>query len=162
MVSHEEVALTRYASSTSVSSAKSRMEIEETLARYGADSFIYGSEPTRAAVGFTMKGRQVRFVLPMPDKDAREFTHTPAKRQKRSPSQALAAWEQATRQRWRALALVVKAKLEAVESGITEFEDEFMAHIVLPDGKTVGERMKPQIAEAYETGNMPPLLGYGG
>jgi hypothetical protein len=62
------------------------------------------------------------------------------------------------RQRWRALALVIKAKLEAVEAGITIFEEEFLAHIVLPDGRTAGEYMVPQIEESYRTKQMPPLL----
>ena len=76
----------------------------------------------------------------------------------RAADAALKAWEQAGRQRWRALALVIKAKLEAVESGITEFDDEFMAHIMLPSGETFGSWAKPQIAAAYDTGDMPPLL----
>ena len=33
-----------------------------------------------------------------------------------------------------------------------------MAHVVLPNGQTVGEVMVPQIAAAYETGTMPKLL----
>lgn len=57
-----------------------------------------------------------------------------------------------------ALALVVKAKLEAVESGISTFEQEFMAHIVLPNGQTTGQWMIPQIEAAYKTGTMPALL----
>jgi hypothetical protein len=36
--------MTRYAADTSVSVEKSRMEIERTLARYGADAFAYFSE----------------------------------------------------------------------------------------------------------------------
>jgi hypothetical protein len=66
--------------------------------------------------------------------------------------------EVARRQRWRALALAIKAKLEAVESGIATFEEEFMAYIVLPDGQTVGEFLSPQIEAAYSSGRMPPLL----
>jgi hypothetical protein len=65
---------------------------------------------------------------------------------------------QACRQRWRALALVIKAKLEAVESGITTFEDEFLAHIVMPDGKRVADHVKPTIARVYDGGQMLPLL----
>ncbi|WP_198651245.1 hypothetical protein [Salinicola sp. CPA57] len=72
------------------------------------------------------------------------------------------AWEQACRQRWRALALVIKAKLEAVESGITMFEEEFLAHIVLPNGGTVGGWMLPQIKKSYDSGSMPPLLAKPG
>jgi hypothetical protein len=33
-----------------------------------------------------------------------------------------------------------------------------MAHIVLPNGGTVGEFMTPQIQRAYETGGMPELI----
>jgi len=53
---------------------------------------------------------------------------------------------------------VIKAKLEAVEAGIAVFEDEFMANIVLPNGSTVSQFMLPQIAQAYESGNMPNML----
>ena len=154
--------MSRYAQSTSVSSEKSRAEIERTLARYGATGFLYGWNRGQAVVGFQMNERHIKFMLPMPDRDSDEFQKTPGRGQQRSEEAAQAAYEQAVRQRWRALALVIKAKLEAVESGITEFDDEFMAHIVLPDGQTVGQFMRPQIASAYETGDMPPLLGYAG
>ncbi len=35
------------------------------------------------------------------------------------------------------------------------FKSEFMAHIVLPGGGTVGELMKPQIEQAYLSGDAP-------
>jgi hypothetical protein len=42
---------------------------------------------------------------------------------------------------------------------ITTVEEEFLAHIVLPNGKgTVGDWLMPQIDKAYESGKMPPLL----
>ncbi|MBD3833792.1 MAG: hypothetical protein IE910_10660 [Brevundimonas sp.] len=154
--------MTRYAADTSVSQDKSRNEIEATLKRYGATSFMYASEEAAAMIGFRISGRMVKFVLPMPDPKAREFTHTPAKGMARSPAEAQKAWEQAGRQRWRALALVIKAKLEAVAAGITTNEDEFLAHTVLPDGSTVGQFMKPQIAVAYERGSMPTTHLLGG
>ena len=58
---------------------------------------------------------------------------------------------------------MIKAKLEAVESGISTVEAEFLANIVLPDNNTAGDWMIPQIDEAYRTGEMPPMLpGAGG
>ncbi len=57
--------------------------------------------------------------------------------------------------------LIIRAKLEAVESRITTFESEFLANLVLPDGGTVGEWLSPQIDEAYATGRMPPMLAAG-
>lgn len=154
--------MARYAAETEVSSDRSIMEIKSILQRYGATRFAYGEEEERAIVGFDCEGRRIRFVIPLPDRSADEFWMTPEKRRRRTPEAAAQAYEQATRQRWRALALVIKAKLEAVASGVAEFETEFLAHIVLPNGGTVGDWARPQIRTAYETGTMPPLLGMGG
>lgn len=145
--------MSRYAADTGVSSDRSRAEIERTLARYGAQQFMYGWDQDRAVVGFVAGGRQVRFVLPMPDRNDREFTHTPSRGNRRSDAQIEAAYEQAVRQRWRALSLVIKAKLEAVEAEIVTFDEEFGMHFLLPNGKTVGEAIMPQIDQAYLHGS---------
>lgn len=147
-----------YAKNTDVSSERSRMELERTLARYGADQFGYGWDSDRAIVQFRADGRLIRFLLPMPNRDDDYFRYTPSRGYERSPAQQEAAYEQAVRQKWRALNLVVKAKLEAVESELVTFDQEFLAHIVLPDGATAGDFMVPQIAEAYETGRMPSAM----
>lgn len=153
--------MTRYAESTSVSSDKSRAEIERTLARYGASSFMYGWDQDRAMVGFVANNRQVRFMLPMPNRDDRAFTHTPGRNLQRTAAQIETAYEQAVRQRWRALALVIKAKLEAVEAGIVTFDEEFAMHFMLPNGQTVGQWVLPQVEQVYAGGGMPELLPGG-
>jgi hypothetical protein len=157
--------MSQFAANTSVPVEKSRAEIETILTRYGATHFGYMVDPKRAIVMFQAKGRHVRFELPLPDRNARQFTHRRDRRtgieKQLSPTAAYGAWDQAVRQRWRALALVIKAKLEAVESGITSFEAEFLAQIVLPNGTTVGGWIAPQLAAAYETGGMPPMLALG-
>lgn len=145
-----------YAANTEVSSDRSRAEIERILARYGASHFGYMSEPTRALIAFRMGGRQVRFIVPLPDRNAREFTHTPTGKVATTTA-AAAKYEQAIKQRWRALALVVKAKLEAVESGIAEFDQEFYAYTVLPSGRTVYEETSEQVKTMIDTG-MPGRL----
>lgn len=159
--------MTRYASQTSVPSEKSRAEIEKLLLRYGADQFMYGIKPEAAVIAFRAQGRHVRFILPFPSPTEQRFTHGKSRATymsppKRSAEAARKAWDQEIRSRWRALALVIKAKLEAVESGIAEFEDEFMAHVVLPNGQTMSEHARPLIARAYETGQMPALLPHFG
>jgi hypothetical protein len=141
--------MAKYASTTKVPVERTRHEIEQVLTRYGADQFISGWERGRAMLGFRVQNRQVRFELPLPDMSAVTT----------SRQQQVA--EQETRQRWRALLLVIKAKLEAVSSQITTFESEFLAHIVLPNNLTVGQVMLPRIEEAYKTGKMPKLLGDG-
>lgn len=155
-----------YAEHTQVPADRSRAEIEHTLERYGAQQFMYAKRDDAAMVAFVMVVgqkndeqvvRQVRFMIPMPDRDDPAFTRTPGGRRSRSADQMLKEYEKATRRVWRALLLVIKAKLEAVESGISEFEQEFMAHIVMPDGRTVSEWIRPEIAKAYESGQMPQL-----
>lgn len=153
--------MTRYAESTSVTAEKSRSEIEATLRRYEASAFAYGWQETQAVIQFQMSDRHVRFELDLPDRRATEFTHTRARGTERSAAQAEAAWEQACRQRWRALALVIKAKLEAVEAGISTVESEFLAHTVLPDGQLVKDWLGPQIDKAYAAGTMPSMLAIG-
>lgn len=148
--------MSKYASETSVSVEKSRSEIEKTLDRYGADAFAYAPDGGRVRIGFRMQGRQFRFELTLPSKSEERFTHS--SRGLRSAEIAIAAWEQSCRQKWRALALVIKAKLEAVDAQISTLEDEFLAHLVLPSGETMGEWAKPQVAEAYRIGQMPSSL----
>jgi hypothetical protein len=147
----------RYASNTSVSADRSRAEIERTLTRYGARGFMYGWDQEQAVLGFVARGRNVRFFLPMPMRQDPEFTRTPTGKP-RSQTTAEAAYDQAVRQRWRALALVIKAKLEAVAAGIVTFDEEFLAHLVLPTGETVAQAIGPGIEEAYRTGRTPQLL----
>lgn len=155
--------MSRYAERTEVPSTRSRDEIERTLERYGATAFAYGWDNTNRAatimfeIGTPRGVRRVRFQLPMPDRNGREFTETPTGRE-RSTSAARVEHDRAVRQRWRALALVIKAKLEAVAAGITTVEEEFLAHVMLPNGSTVGEWTAPQLELVYGRGEMPALL----
>jgi hypothetical protein len=146
-----------FAADTSVSVERSRAELERTLTRYKADVFGYATQGTRSMVQFTIAGRHVRFVLELPDRNSKQFTLT-AQGRIRSTTAAMEAWEQACRQKWRALNLVVKAKLEAAEAGISTIEQEFLAHVVLPSGRTVWEETSAAIASSYELGQVQPLL----
>jgi len=154
--------MARYASQTSVSTEKSRNEIERTLQRYGASGFGFWLENDKALVQFTIENLKIAFDLPMPDRKSEEFTMSSHEnewqRKALTAETAHKRWEQACRQRWRALALVIKAKLEAIDSGISTFQEEFMAHIMLPDGVTVGEKLVPGLTELMETGKMTTKL----
>jgi hypothetical protein len=66
-------------------------------------------------------------------------------------------WEKGCRRIWRVLALVIKAKLEAVDSGVVTFDEEFFAHFVLPDGVTIAERLLPELDKIL-SGSTPRLL----
>ena len=134
-----------YAAETRVPVSQSRAEIERLLERHKARQ--YGTavdyDKLSARVQFNLHNRIIRFVIALPDP-------------KRFRVQA--KYEQADRQRWRALLLVIKAKLEAVENSIATFEEEFLAHIVMPNDHTVAELVTPFIAAAYKHGKMPRAL----
>lgn len=105
-------------------------------------------------IGFRIGGRSVRLEVPMPtDKDV---ARSPAGKHRTAASrtQALA---QAERQRWRAVLLLTKAKLEACALGIETFETAFLAGIVTPSGQTVGQILARQL-DAIASGTVPRLL----
>lgn len=149
--------MARFAEATTVSVEKSRAEIEKLITRYGATSTAFMNAPGRAIVCFEANSRRIMFELKLPDRAEKRFMRNGFGHLLPVPKQ-VEKWEQACRQSWRALALVIKAKLEAVETGITSFEDEFLAHIVMPDGQTVASHIKPRIAEAYAGGKMLALM----
>lgn len=128
-----------YAEHTKVPVEKTKTEIEQTLKRYGADRFAFFTESGKAIIVFEAHNRRLKFDLPLPvgERDSEQ---------------------KARRQKWRALLLCIKAKLESVASKIETFEEAFLAHVVMPDGHTVGEHTLPAITQAYDTGKMLPLL----
>lgn len=148
-----------YAQGTTVSQPATFTEIERTLKRYGATAFMYGSTDTEAMVMFDAKGLRLKFRLRFPGIESFRLTETG---RERADSVALKAQDEEVRRRWRALLLVIKAKLESVESGIETFEEAFASQIVLANGQTVGQWLVPQLAESAGAGNMPPLLPGGG
>jgi hypothetical protein len=136
-------------------------EIQRTLTRYGADGFMFGQQGGKAAVQFQVVNRRVRFVVELPSLEDDEIVFTPAKKYQRSTRDQLRELERQCRQRYRALALVIKAKLEAVESGICTFDEEFLPHFVLPNGQTVYESLAPRLDAALEGSTALPLLPGG-
>jgi hypothetical protein len=148
--------MARYAENTNVNVERSRAEIERTLQRYGAEKFVSGWDQASATIGFVFRGRAFKLSLNLPDRA--DFQNTPAGRRRRNPDDALRAWEQACREDWRALCLLVKAKLVAVEQGVATLEDEFLAYTCLPSGQTVSGWLQPQIQQAIETRQMPLAL----
>lgn len=145
-----------YAKTTNVSIDRSKAEIERNLMRYGASHFAYGTDHKSAKIGFVYKGRNIRLNLPLPNPD--DFRSTPSGRMRRGNEGMLLAWEQACRASWRALNLIIIAKLEAIQSGIASFENEFLAYTALPSGQTIGDMITPRIDKIIESGKMPNLL----
>lgn len=130
----------RYAAKTSVPVERTRDEIERTLERYGADSFISGWDSVigQEVIAFRYGGVQIRIQV-------------------ERPNECDDPQGQLRRQRWRALLLVIKAKLEAVDSKISTFEEEFLAWVVVGN-ITIGQQLLPNLRQIVADGNLPPLL----
>ena len=133
-----------YAYDTKVPVQDSRAEIERLLTKHGAHQIgiMTDTRSRTGMVAFTIQGRQYR--LPVPKRE----------QGKRKP-------EQIERESWRALLLLTKARLEYISAGMSDFETEFLAHLVLPSGTTVKAETDDRIAQMYSTGTPIPLLPEG-
>ena len=145
----------QYAQRTQVSPTRSRAEIETTLKRYGATAFAFGDSGLVEVVLFELHKRRIRLTVTMPE--ITSFRYTPT-HQLRDAQGQRKAWEQARRQKWRVLALWVKATCEAIAEKALDINDAWMGQTVLPSGVTVREWLEPQLDEIYETGRLPSLL----
>jgi hypothetical protein len=125
-----------FAAKTRVPVDKTRLEIERLVKRYGATGFLSGYDGKIARIEFLAQNRHIRLTVLVPD------------------------GEQAARQKWRALLLLVKAKLEAVSAKIATFEEAFFADIVVPaTNKTVWETAREPLALSYKSNKPVTLLG---
>ena len=127
-----------YAEGTKVPVSRSITEVRRILRNAGADSLVF-AEDSQIGVDvaqFTLDGRIVRLRVRWPDDGG----------------------EREMRRRWRALVLILKAKLEIIATGDSTVDREFLSDILLPSGATAGEWLVPQIAETYATGAPPRLL----
>lgn len=143
-----------FAKGTKVAIDTTTQQIKAMLRKAGAVAFATMEEDTSGAIAFRLHDLNVRMTIPMPDRWHRRFTHTPDRGLERSDEAAEQLWAQACKERWRALHLCVKAKLEAIDAGVETFEDAFLAHVQTETGETIGERIKPQLT-AIVAGNAP-------
>ena len=139
--------MAKYASNTTVTTDRSKAEIERTLMRYGCDEFHYGRSTDGAAIGFIYKGRKIKLDVPLPDRQEYKANKT-----------GDAQWEKECRRVWRVLLLWIKGNLEVVALGRITFEDIFLAQTCLPNGSTVGQEIQEKVGEMATSGKMQKLL----
>jgi hypothetical protein len=136
-----------YAKGTVVPVEKSKAEIDTLLGRHGAlqRGIVHDEIRGVAIVGFTHAKRKYRIEVPLPSE--RDTSS-------RSPKSRRDQLEQLTRERWRGLLLLLRAKLEIVRLGASSIEREFLADLLLPDGataeRTIGEYMCRLVENGYE------------
>lgn len=125
-----------YAKTTEVPVGQSKSDIEKLVKKYGSISFGIMESQGCVKIAFRIQERNILFQADIPDDPQEE------------------------RSMWRAILLTIKGKLESAERGIETFEDAFLANIVMPDGQTVSETIRPSIESAYQGRNVPLLPSY--
>lgn len=154
-----------FAKGTKVAIGDTEAQIKALLRKHGAESIAIGESPGTATVAFHLEGRALIFRLPLPSRADPVFAtamYGARGRQPRPQPGIDAAWMQACRERWRGLLLCIKGKLESVEAEIETFDESFLANIVMPDGKTVGEHVIKPMQEQLAGSPPRPLLMMGG
>lgn len=147
-----------YAQGTAVPAERTQNEIRTLLMRAGATHYAFGEEPERSMIQFALNGRHYRFEVRRPtDAEVRKQYADLYARQVNWPKKVADEWLR----RWRARLLWIKAQIEFAEVEPEAFAEAMLAHLVLPDGRTLGGWAGPQIEAMYESGGMPTLLGDG-
>ena len=148
-----------YAAGTTVSSAKTMGEIQGMLAARGVVKVGTMAEPQSFILAFEFDGVPYRITLPLPDPQARKFTHSTVG--PRSENAYREAYEKEVNRVWRAFGMVIKAKLVAVEEGISTIAREFIGDAVLASGQTFREAYADDLPKALASGKLAGALALG-
>lgn len=150
-----------YAQGTTVPVDKTRMEIEKLLKKNGATGIasLWDDAAHSGRIICRLQERMLRFDIKLPSMESMRLTPKGQTRHDEKNLANVVAAEE--RRKWRALLLIIKAKLELISSGDSTIEKEFLADLLMPNGSTVYENTKEAIASAYLTGGMPTTLMLG-
>ncbi|GEM_PF-665059 len=155
--------MNRFARQTSVTIERSQEELRRLLRDYGGDDIFMGSSESQAAalVQFRYHGIPMQFRLRTPAMSEERFHFTRDKRgfkRQFSNEQTRRLWDQACRQQWRVVILIVRANLEAVESGTLKPEEAFLPYLLLPNGRNVADNLGGGVSKWIAGGNTPRML----
>jgi hypothetical protein len=165
-----------FAIGTKVSVEKSRAELDTLLGKYGATAraIVVDDQQARAQVAFMLGGLKYRLDIPLPVRAMGEPPVLPRGWKVWSEFEreqwCLKQYDQTLRERWRVVVLLIRAKLEAVGLGLSTVEKEFIADLVLEDGRTVYTALGDNIRYALATNaplslvsgsRQPAMLGTG-
>lgn len=152
-----------YAAATKVSPERTRAEIETLLGKHGASRRQLGVDEdlNLARIEFVMHGRSYRLDVPLPKAELKDGQRKPdgwsrmneAQRERCLRDRANAE----SGARWRSILLMLKAKLELVRLGVSSVEREFLADMLLANGKTMHLAVAEAIKRGLDTGKAPTL-----
>lgn len=144
-----------YAAETVVSVEKTKAELDTLLSKHGARDYGVANNESAgvARVFFIVDARKYAIAVPLPTAPDSWWNWSTQRRTEWIDKQQA----QAMRTRWRAILLLVRAKLEIINMGGSTFEREFLADLVLPNGQTAHQTIAPYMAKLIADGYSGPL-----
>lgn len=148
-----------YAAGTTVAASQTQGEIMGLLGSRGVTKIATFVEPQKFSLAFEHGGVPYRVTLPLPDPDAARFTKYKQGSVwfDRTENAARELYEKELNRRWRAFGMVIKAKIVAVEEGISTMEAEFIGNLVLKGGRTVAETYSEDLPALAASGQVAHL-----
>jgi hypothetical protein len=137
-----------YAQGTKVTVEASLQELKRLLKKHGATSIGTYEDDAQSVITFTINGLTIKQSVLSPDAQDYRWTASGTMRSDMGQRDAIDA---ELRRRWRVLVIYLKAKLTAIDEGITTIEREFLADVTRYDGSTVGEAIIPRLKQIVLT-----------
>lgn len=155
-----------YASGTTVAAAKTQGEIMGLLGRRGVTKIATFSDDDKRvySIAFEYEGVPYRCSLPLPDPAEERFCNYYQGKvlYERTENAKRELYTKEVDRKWRAFGMVIKAKIVAVEEGISTMAAEFIGNAILGNGLTVAETHAPEMAQLAALGRLPALALPGG
>lgn len=154
----------KFAEGTTVGAGATKGQIEDILMAHGCARYGSMADSNSATIMFEHEAISYRMTIALPDPEDPAFCEYKqgGTTFRRSDAQCQERYLAEFNRRWRAMFAVIKAKLIAVNEGITSFESEFLAHACLQGGKTFGEHYIPEMKQAALDGHMPQIMALPG
>ncbi len=127
-------------SNTSVAMSKSKEQIEKLLKKFNVQAVRFTSFPSYALLEFVRKGKDGKLT------PYRITVRPKVAAYARNPSVEL---DRAERQVWRVAYWWLKSKIEAIDFGLVEFEEDFLPYMLLENSAggagTVAQMLRPRL-----------------
>ena len=145
--------MTRYAEGTKVSVESSRGEITGILTKHGIDRIAQMVGPDGDQLVFELAGQSYRLQIRRPTLEEVKERYVADGGRWNLVYDPQAKVDQEWRRRWRATVLLLKAKLEFIDSGDSTIEREMMPYLLVKGNQT--------LEDLLVAGKLP-LLSAGG
>lgn len=148
-----------YAKGTTVGAGQTRGEIEDLLTRHGATRFATMNDGKTYTMAFEIDKIAYKIDLPLPDPESDEFWlyKRGSVVYRREEAAGRKNYQDELNRRWRALGAVIKAKVIAVNEGISTIEREFLGNVMLPGGQTIADTYAHRLHDLAQAGHIPAL-----